>query len=163
MWLLLEEKESGRMLGLRRCWIIFGEEDINVIIAVGSLEAVFEDIEDEWDSIIPLIHLLLFIGELLHLLLTTVSKGGIKINQIHLSFDPPKLLLMLSIMIMRIEPTDRSPKDSPIFPIILDHLNLTWSFIKYYKYIKDRHRTHTFLEKNGIQESSALMIYYYIV
>ena len=56
-----------------------------MIITVCSLEAVFEDIEYQWDPIITLVHLLLFIGELLHLLLTTVRKGGIKINQVHLS------------------------------------------------------------------------------
>ena len=97
------------MLGLGSCWGIFGEEDVDVVVTVGSLEAVLEDIEYQGYPIITLVHLLLFIGELLHLLLTTVRKGGIKINQVHLSFDPPNLLLMLSIMIMHMEPTDRSP------------------------------------------------------
>lgn len=80
-----------------------------MVVTVGSLEAVLEDIEYQGYPIITLVHLLLFIGELLHLLLTTVRKGGIKINQVHLSFDPPNLLLMLSIMIMHMEPTDRTP------------------------------------------------------
>ena len=84
------------MLGLGSCWGIFGEEDVDVVVTVGSLEAVLEDIEYQGYPIITLVHLLLFIGELLHLLLTTVRKGGIKINQVHLSFDPPNLLLMLS-------------------------------------------------------------------
>ena len=79
------------MLRLGSCGVIFGEEDLDIIVAVNFLETVLEDIEYQWDAIVTLIHLLLFIGELLHLLLTTVRKGGIKINEVHLSFDPPKL------------------------------------------------------------------------
>ncbi len=112
------------MLRLGSCGVIFGEEDLDIIVAVNFLETVLEDIEYQWDAIVTLIHLLLFIGELLHLLLTTVRKGGIKINEVHLSFDPPKLLLMLSIMIMRIEPIDRSPNDPSLSLTTCDPLNL---------------------------------------
>lgn len=83
MWPGLEEEESG-VLGQSSCGAVFGEEDVDVVGPVGFLYAVPEHIEDQRHSIVSLVHLLLFIGELLHLLLTTVREGGIKINQVHL-------------------------------------------------------------------------------
>jgi hypothetical protein len=132
-----EEKKSGGMLRERSRWAILREEDINAIIAMSSLETVLEDIENQRYSIIPLVHLLLLIGELLHLLLATVRIGRVKINQVHFSSDPPNLLLKLSIIIMLIEPSDRSQNENSAAPSVFDDLNFIRNFIKYYKYPKE--------------------------